>query len=111
MQLAPYQFVCVCVCVSVSLLSSAVYQADPVREAGSGLEDRGPGAGGQNWSPVRPQEKVPEYDKTGSDAGRPAVPDDADPEAARRRLHRPQPQDAGTPCESIYLDTEIKQIR
>lgn len=86
-----------------SLLSSAVYQADPVREAGSGVEDRGPGAGGPNRSPARQQEKVPECNQAGSDAGQSAVPDHADTEAAGRRLRRPQPQVTRTACESIEI--------
>lgn len=87
-------------CVLISLLSSAVYQADPVREAGSGLQDCGHGAGGSNRSPPRQQEKVPTSNQAGSDAGQSADPDDADAEAAGRRLRRPQPQVTRTPCES-----------
>lgn len=79
-----------------------MYQADPVREAGSRLEDRGPGAGGSDRCPPRQQEKIPECNQAGSDAGQSAVPDNADAEAAGRRIRRPQPQVTRTACE--YID-------
>lgn len=90
----------------LKLLSSpAVHQADPVGEAGSGLEDRGRGAGGSNRSPARQQEKVPACHQAGSDSVRSAVPDYADAEAAGRRLRRPQPQVTAAACESEHLDS------
>lgn len=76
----------------IRLLSSAVHPADPVREAGPGLKDRGRGAGGADRAAPRKQEKVPECDQAGSGAGQSAVPNNADSEAAGRRLRRPQPQ-------------------
>lgn len=84
-----------------------MYQADPVREAGTGLEDCRPGAGGSNRSPPRQQEEVPECNQAGSDAGHSAVPDNADAEAAGRRLRRPQPQVTRTACESVNIDAVI----
>lgn len=92
---------CINACV-LCLLSSAVYQADPVRKVGSRLQDCGHGAGGSNRNPPWQQEKVPASNQAGSDAGQSAVPDDADAEAAGRRLRRPQPQVTRTPCESIF---------
>lgn len=63
-------------------LSSAVHQADSVREVGSRLPHSGHGAGGSNRNPAGQQEKVPACNQAGSDAGRSAVPDDADAKAA-----------------------------
>lgn len=40
-----------CIYVLIILLSSAVYQADPVGEAGSWIQDCGHGAGGSNRYP------------------------------------------------------------
>lgn len=78
--------------VIITLLSSAVHPADLVGEAGPRLQDRGPGAGGADRAAPRKQEKVPECDQAGSGAGQSAVPNNADSEAAGRRLCRPQPQ-------------------
>lgn len=68
------------------MLSSAVYQTDPVREAGSRLKDRRLGVRGPDRTSARQQEKVPERDPARSDSGQSAVPDYSDTEAAGRRL-------------------------
>ena len=73
-------------------LLAPVHQTDPVREAGPRLSDRGLGAGGPDRGAERQQEEVRERGEAGPDSGQSAVPDDADTEAAGRRLRRPQPQ-------------------
>lgn len=89
-----------CVCKRpVTVLSSAVYQTDPVREAGSRLKDRRLGVGGPDRTSARQQEKVPERDQAHADPGQSAVPDYSDTEAAGRRIRWPQPEVTRAPRE------------